>query len=294
MKLSIATPTFGNPRYLEKCIQSVVNQSIPTMHIVCGGNLSFKTDIKSDYYKIIEETPDPGMVGCWNKAANLSETEYIAFLADDNMLVSNYAETMVNFLDNHPDCDLVFCNQYHMEADDSIDQEKSKQFTQLFGRDRLEAGIVDASRYESILKYNSIPMEACVIRKETWLKYGPFLEKSKGSFDMEFLYRMLLNGVKIGFVPEYLMNFRWHEDAYCTRERKDHIIGSIWTTESLMAESDQYRDFFKEKSVSLKGLLLRYKLKPKARIDLMLTLIKEKKGLQVVVKNTIAKFLGKK
>ncbi len=137
-------------------------------------------------------------------------------------------------------------------------------------------------------------MEACVIRKKTWLTYGPFLEKSKGSFDMEFLYRMLLNGIKIGFVPEYLMNFRWHDDAYCTRERKDHIIGSIWTTESLMAESDQYRDFFKEKSVSLKGLLLRYKLKPKARIDLMLTLIKEKRGLQVVVKNTIAKFLGKK
>src|SRR5665213_1066201 len=211
MKLTLATPTYGDPPYLEECVKSVMNQSVKTGHIVCGGDLKFEKWNNST--QIVNKTPDPGMVECWNAAAYLGKTEYLGFLADDNTLEPRYAELMVEFLENHPECDIVFCNQHHMDSIGNIDYEKSKLITKYFGRNELKEGMIDSSQYETILKKNAIPLEACVIRSQTWALFGPFREQAKGAFDQEFLYRMVISGIKIGFVSEYLMNFRWHDSA---------------------------------------------------------------------------------
>lgn len=126
MKITIATPTFGKPRYLNECIESIINQSMPTLHIVCGGNLVVDEEIAKKNVEIINQTPDPGMVVCWNTAASLAGTKYISFLSDDDSFQPGFAERMVNFLENHPECDLVFCNQYHMDSESSIDIEKAR------------------------------------------------------------------------------------------------------------------------------------------------------------------------
>lgn len=292
-KLSIATPTFGTPKYLESCIDSVVNQSIDTIHIVCGGNLKFYKKYDTDNVNIIVKNPDPGMVTCWESAASLAKTEYIGFIADDNTFEPSYAETMTSFLDAHPECDLVFCNQTAMDSVGNIDFKKSKGVSNFFGRSELKEGVINDDQYEMILKMNAIPLEACVIRKSVWDKYGPFKQESKGSFDQEFLYRMLISGIKVGYIPKYLMNFRWHNDAYSARARREHLIGSIWTSESLMNQNKKYAYLFKQRNTILKGQLLRCKLKPGERFNIIVSLFFKKDGLKYIVKNTIAKMIGK-
>jgi|GEM_PF-5984442 len=292
MKLTLATPTFGDPPYLTECIQSVKNQSVTIGHIVCGGDLKFGE--RSGSVQIINKTPDPGMVQCWNTAANSVETDYLGFLADDNTLEPGYAELMIEFLENNPECDLVFCNQHHMDSAGKVDYKKSEMITRYFGRDKLTPGIIQENQYETILTKNAIPLEACIIRNKIWSLYGPFNEKAEGSFDQAFLYKILLSGTKIAFIEDYLMNFRWHEQAYSVLKKQEHITGSIWTNETLMEESKQYFDFFKAKSILLKGTLLRFDLHPRERFYLMLNLLKEKGGIQIVAKNTLAKLIGKK
>src|SRR3954469_6033729 len=105
MIISIATPTFGKPRYLKECIKSTVQQSIETQHIICGGNSVVEEDIKQINVRIINQSPDPGMVTCWSTAASLAKTEYIGFLADDNCYNPMFAERLVGFLETHPECD---------------------------------------------------------------------------------------------------------------------------------------------------------------------------------------------
>lgn len=293
MKITIATPTFGKPRYLKECIDSICHQSLTTFHIVCGGNLLFQEETAGKNVEIINQTPDPGMVVCWSTAASLAKTEYIGFLADDNSLQPDFAERMVDFLENHPECDLVFCNQHHMDSEGKIDIEKSKAFTKYFGRDVLPEGIIDESYYSVMLDKGAIPLEACVIRKKVWDIFGPFKTQAKGSFDHEFVYRILLSKVKVAFIPDYLMNFRVHDGAYSSRERKEHLIGSIWTYETLMHSNQEYYHICKTKNIAFKGRLLRYKIPLQDRIKLMKTLVPEKDGLKHIIKNSIVRILNK-
>lgn len=291
MKLTIATPTFGVPVYLRDCIESVNNQILDTKHIVCGGNLIFE----NSYYTtdIILKDPDPGMVPCWGEAATLANTDYIGFLADDNTFKPDFAEKMTAFLDANPECDLVFCNQCHMDVNGMIDEVKSEALTNFFGRSNLQYGIVDKGIYPHILKYNSIPLEACIIRKSVWLSFGPFKNEAKGAFDMEFLYSLLLKNITIGFIPEYLMNFRWHENSYSSKSKKEHLIGTIWVSEFLKNENLAYQAFFINKVNNLKGSLLRHKLEKSHRNKLLKDLINQKGGIKIIVKNLLGKLLKK-
>jgi GT2 family glycosyltransferase len=288
MKICITTPTFGKPRYLKTCVESVIKQSLPTKHVIYGGNLQFDQPPACSTTLIVNVPLDPGMVACWSNAASLTETEYIGFLADDNSLQPHFAERMVNFLDNNSNCDMVFCNQYHMDAEGRIDFEKSKAFTKQFGRHLLPPGIIEEKYYPIILEKGAIPLEGCVIRRKIWDIYGPFKTEARGAFDHEFVYRLLINGVRMAFIPEYLMNFRWHDGAYTSRAKKDHLIGTIWSYDSLMHQSKkEYSEIFKTKSIFLKGRLLRYKISFRDRITLMKTLILKEKGVRYILTNSI-------
>ena len=293
MKVTIATPTFGKPRYLKECVESTYHQTLATSHIVCGGNLSLEEGIDGNNVEIIHQKPDPGMVVCWSTAASKASTDYVGFLADDNSFQPEFAQKLIGFLETHPECDVVFCNQNHMDAEGNIDKQKSEEFTKFFGRDELPSGVIDSSLYEHIFEKNALPLEACIIRKSVWDKFGPFATNARGCFDHEFMYRLLLQNVKMGFVPDYLMNFRIHDGSYTARAKQDHLIGGIWTYEFLMQLNDKYQEIFKTKAVFLKGRLLRYKMPFKNRIDLMKNLMAEKNGFNFIVKNSFVRILAK-
>ena len=293
MKITIATPTFGIPTYLKECIESVKQQSLTTLQIVYGGNLLSPNDIEGKNIKIINKDPDPGMVTCWNMAASLTNTQYIGFLADDNSLQPDFSKRMVSFMQQHPTCEIVFCNQNYMNEKGLIDLKKSEELTKFFGRDLLPEGLVNKSYYKTIIQNNSIPLEACLIRRSLWSSFGPFKEEAKGAFDQEFLFRILLSGAKIGFIPDYLMNFRLHKGACSSRQKKEHLIGTIWTSEALMNKSQEYYSFFRKKNISLKGRLLRFDLSFKDRVSLLKCLFFEKNGVEYIIKNSIIRMLFK-
>lgn len=97
-ELAIATPTFGKGRYLAICLDSIRAQTIEVDCCVCDGGTQFDfNDPKLSFVKRHSLLPDPGIVGCWNAAADLTESPYLAFLADDNALEPRFAEEMIGF-----------------------------------------------------------------------------------------------------------------------------------------------------------------------------------------------------
>lgn len=294
MKLQIATPSFGRAKYLQQTIDSVSKQTIPTGHIVCFGGSHATATFNSATAELLYEDPDPGMVGCWNRAASYTTADYIAFLADDNTLNPDFSEKMVGFLENNPECDLVFCNQEYMRSDSSTDSRKALDVTNYFGRGELRKGVLDRKTNKHLIEKNSIPLEACIIRRKIWQDFGPFCQEAKGSFDMEFLYRLILSDrVIIGFLPDYLMNFRWHQDSYCARQSREHLLGNIWSQKSLQHVTTEYRHYFKDREYLLKGRLLRQKLSTKERLDITTDILRTRYGVYIILKNSLAYIFGR-
>jgi len=288
-RLTIATPTFGKPKYFCECVNSTGQQNLPVIHEIVGGNLNLADVRMPVHVRLTQLNPDPGMVSCWTQAVNQANTEFIGFLADDNQLLPDFSETMIGFLDSHPNCDLVFCEQTSMDANGNTDHQSQMENSRLFGRDKLPAGIVGSQYYRHILKKNSIPLEATVIRSSIWKKFGPFNIHTKGSFDTEFLYRLILGGAVVGFVKTAHMAFRWHDEAYCARSVEEHLAGQAHALETLAIDAGRYRKLLQNQANRIKGRLLRFDLQPPERSKLIKEILKHQGGAGIVFKNLIAR-----
>ncbi|MGB5135672.1 MAG: glycosyltransferase [Prochlorococcaceae cyanobacterium] len=276
--LTFCIPSFGGAKYLLETLESIKKQTVPCCAFVAfGGEPPAAIDKycnAEEWITLVALNPDPGMVDCWVYAAQRCQTEYIAFIADDNCLEGNYAETMINFLESNCDIDFVFCNQSHLDSKSIVDASKTRKFNNYFGRDLIPEGSIHKSLIKSLIQANSVPLEASVFRYKVWKAYGPFKSRCRGAFDMEYLSRVLLLGARVGHIKLELMNFRWHEDAYCHRAKLDHLLGSIVALSELEVVSDgELRDYFREKRHLLECRRLRYAMPWADRISIAARLI---------------------
>ncbi len=99
LKISLITVTFNAEKTIERCIQSVINQSYPNVeYIVIDGNSSDKTSqVISKYRSHIQafiSEPDRGVYDAMNKGIKIATGDIIGmlnsddFFADDDILLS--------------------------------------------------------------------------------------------------------------------------------------------------------------------------------------------------------------
>lgn len=121
MKVSIITVTHNSAKYLQECIDSVVNQTYTNIeHIVIdGGSTDGTIDIIKLYNNHIAQwisEPDKGMYDAINKGMNLATGDLIGILNSDDVLASREVVNRIVkcFLDNKVDSlygDLVYVDQ---------------------------------------------------------------------------------------------------------------------------------------------------------------------------------------
>lgn len=123
MKISVLTPSYNSGKYLDRAIQSVLNQCYANFeHIIMDGDSKDGTlNIlkKYDHLKWISE-PDKGQSDAMNKAFKKSDGDIIVYLnADDEFAPGAFAEIIKTF-SQFPEADMVVGNLI------VADQHKSK------------------------------------------------------------------------------------------------------------------------------------------------------------------------
>lgn len=112
--VSIIIPSYNHERFIEECIQSVLNQTFQDFEIIITDDAS--TDHTVD---IIEQFQDPririfrhfknkGASVTANHCITQSSGKYIAMLSSDDAWRPNKLETQVDYLEKHPEIGAVF------------------------------------------------------------------------------------------------------------------------------------------------------------------------------------------
>ena len=111
-KLTIAIPTFNRPGMLPNALRAAVGQTRPCGIIVTdNGDPGPTREILSSPefagapIRYIE-TQEPGAWPNWRAAALACETEYFAWLQDDDVVRGTYAERIVDVMDYFPDANV--------------------------------------------------------------------------------------------------------------------------------------------------------------------------------------------
>ncbi len=122
MLISICIPTYNRPENLLNCLNSLSLQTNKNFEVCISDNCS-DHDIK----KIIEPFKEKlnikfskneknlGAALNFLKVASMSESEFIWFLGDDDLLIPSAIEEITKLIKVNPDCDFYWINSSHLD-----------------------------------------------------------------------------------------------------------------------------------------------------------------------------------
>lgn len=119
--VSIVVPVYNVEEYLEKCLNSIVNQTYKNLEIVCiddgspdhSINILNKFAEKDNRIKIIRQK-NKGLSGARNTGIKNSSGKYITFVDSDDWIEKNMIELLLKKAESE-NLDLVICGRNHIK-----------------------------------------------------------------------------------------------------------------------------------------------------------------------------------
>lgn len=202
--LTIAIPVFERKDYFIEALGSALNQTVKCEVIVvdnCSSHDFFEKVCKEKGVTYFRNDTNIGMYPNFNKCFNLSKTEYVKLLDDDDILSPIYVESFLRAKELHPDIDIFFSDYVMLTKNGEL----SHSFILPFGY--IENGKIII---EYGVKYNlGFPYMSSTIKKAK-AKSDFYLYGWKGGYDWEWIYS---NADQFTFYgdPAVLYQFRIHK-----------------------------------------------------------------------------------
>ena len=120
-EVSIIIPVYNNEQYIEKCIQSVLNQTFENFEVIVindgstdkSGEILEKLN-REDSRIILIEQKNQGVAVARNRGMNKATGKYITFVDGDDYLKNNYIEKMYNLAEKEK-LDMVICGLTYVD-----------------------------------------------------------------------------------------------------------------------------------------------------------------------------------
>ena len=207
-RVSITTPSKNQASFLERTIQSVLNQSYPNLeYIIQDGDSTDRTEqILEKYQKRlrhVESCQDCGQAHAINLGFRHASGEIMAWLNSDDILLPGTLAYVAAFFHEHPEVDVVYG---HRIVIDEHDQEVGRW-------------VLPPHDENMLLWADYVPQETLFWRRQIWEKAGGYVDESYHfALDWELLLRFYDTGAKFARLPRFLSAFRVHDGQKTSRE----------------------------------------------------------------------------
>jgi glycosyltransferase involved in cell wall biosynthesis len=205
--VTIVTPSYNMARYLPETIDSVLSQDYPRVEYIVmdGGSTDGTLEILRGHGTRLRyfSRKDKGPADAIHQGFGEGRGEILAWLNADDTYFPGAVRKAVEFLQAHPEIDVVYGEGYW------IDENGSR-----------------------IARYPTLPFDARVLERDCFIcqpasffrasayrKCG--LDPDLGlSFDYDLWIRMVKQGARFAAIPDYLANSRIHRGAKTLKERE--------------------------------------------------------------------------
>lgn len=198
-KVSVVVPVYNSEKYLNKCLDSVINQTLHEIEIICinDGSTDGSADILDSYakkdsrLKIITQE-NQGLSTTRNNGIKISRGEYISFVDSDDWIDEDFLEKLYYSAKNS-NADIAVC---------SIVKIKNNKPKKLFTiKNKIQAT-------KTIDKYKicKLPRSCYVVnrlyKKELFTENNIFFNTGVYFEDIEFSHKILHYSKKLITVPQ--------------------------------------------------------------------------------------------
>lgn len=198
MKVSIIVPVYNTRAYLDRCLSSIVNQTLKEIEIIVinDGSIDEIDDIVSKYIdkiKYIKNT-NHGIGYTRNLGISLATGEYIAFVDSDDYIDENMYLEYYNFA-NKNELDVVIGNYNKIVNDQTF---------------KVELNHFDISNIyinkNILIDINYSPWNK-LFKRELIVNNNIYFEENLKYEDMPFVIKALKNAKKIGHAESFNYNY---------------------------------------------------------------------------------------
>ncbi|OQW92616.1 MAG: hypothetical protein BWK78_01140 [Thiotrichaceae bacterium IS1] len=204
MKISIVTISFNQARFLEACIQSVLNQNYGDIEYIIvdpGSSDGSREIIKrhSDSFSHILFEKDEGPADGLNKGFSYATGDIFCYINSDDIFLPGAFQTVANYFSRlSKKVDVIYGNGLYINATNEVVE---KMFSSYFSLRRLALGAC------------SVIQQATFFKQESFHKTNGFSVDNRTCWDRELLVDLAIAGARFKHVPESLGCFRIYNES---------------------------------------------------------------------------------
>lgn len=226
VKVSVIIPVYNVEKYLEECLESVVNQTLSDIEIICidDGSADKSFEILQQYaekdsrIKIFKQE-NQGAAAARNNGLDKAIGDYLYFLDSDDYIKSDCLEKMYNKI-TLENSDICVC-----QSETLLD---SEQKIKVGGVSKIKK-VSDRNKF-NVYDIPNVIFEFCNIPAFTKLYKADFIKNNKIKFqeiktcnDVFFNFFSLTLANSITTVPEALVIYRSEQKNNLSANRGKHI-----------------------------------------------------------------------
>lgn len=237
-RVSVIVPFYNVEKYIEKCLETLVNQTLDDIEIILvnDGSKDKTVDIVKKYKEMYSnkivylEKENGGLSDARNYAIPYARGEYIAFLDSDDYVETNMYKEMYEIAQKE-NSDMVECNfiwEYPNKA-------------------RIDIGTTYNNKHEMIEKIRVVAWNKLIKRE--------ILEKSKVQFpkgyryeDVEFTYKLIPFLEKVSFCKTPMVHYVQREGSISNvqNKRNAEIFDVMEHVIDYYKENNLYEEYYQE------------------------------------------------
>jgi hypothetical protein len=234
--VSILIPTYNRPKWLARCVDSIIAQTIPSWEVVIGDHspasgpgdswVKLMDDPRVTYYheKLIGEPGPKQVVPMVNAIAGIATGEAFMCIGDDDTLAPDALEWLTNALLKNDRPKWAYGKCLFVDA-------KGKP---------TGGGMGSRQDFFQLVKHNDIPATSVIWNRKMWEKVGLLDVDLAYACDYDYWCRMMLITPPV-FIPEVLSFHTVHPDRITDKFRGRMVFDTLQVRE-------RYRRLLKEQA----------------------------------------------
>lgn len=220
MKVSVIISVYNREKYIEECIESILNQDFTNFELIVVDDgstdktLEILNNFNDDRIRVIKLPVNCGIGTAKNVALSSANGEYIAIMDSDDVAVPYRLTKQVDFLDQNTEIDILGARGVIYEGDkDNI----------LFYSKQPEN---DADIKARMLFLNGSAMlhPTMMLRSEFIKKHGLYYENKMQDEDHAFWIKSIYHGAKFYNLTDELIYKRKHDESVTVKLKSQTFI----------------------------------------------------------------------
>lgn len=236
-RVTVCIPTYARTDWLVEAIESVLAQTFRDFVLLIGDDATPGDTVRP----IVESFDDPrirfvrfeenaGIVGNFNRLLELSETDYLLQIGDDDVLEPELLAATVAALDRNPRVGLVHTRFHMIDAAGAV-IEADADWTGGLTADVVESGAT--FERESMLYSCRVCASTALLRRDSVPPWG-FRPEDEPPFDFACWLAMTPDW-DFEFIPRALCRYRIHERSFTSGQADATASGYLARIDSVRA-----------------------------------------------------------